>query len=132
MEGYDDAPNPSVKVLPIADQVPRNIEVQLMSLMYKNNLMNHFLWNLSKVESPLCHKCKDDLETPEHIIFYCKKLDQDIQASNAHHYKKANDIEEVTAVDPYIGILNASREEGFINNCVGLLQTCNLRETIIL
>ena len=132
MEGYEGAPNPSVKVLPISDQVPRNCEVQLMSLMYKNNLMNHFLWNLSKVESPLCQKCGDDIETPEHLLFNCKMLDQDLQATIAHHYRKANDIEEVQAIDPYIGIINASREEGFLNNCVELLRTCNLRETIVL
>ena len=132
MEGYNAAPNPSVKVLPIPDQVPRNMEILLMSLMYKNNLMNNFLWSIGRAESPLCHKCKEGIETPEHLILKCRNVNQELQATICRFYQKANESEGHIFIDPYIGIINASREEGFIKACVELIQTCKLKENIIL
>ena len=35
-------------------------------------------------------------------------------------------------LDPYIGILNASREEGFIKGCLQVIENTNLTESIIL
>ena len=132
MDGYTCAPTPSTNMLPIPTNTSRNIEILLMSLMYKNNLMNQFLWNLSRVESPLCHNCRKQSETPEHIIFHCEKINKELRSRVIHHYCKANRIEEYHHIDSYIGILNASREEGFINGCVEIIQQCNLREEIIL
>ena len=132
LEGYTRGPNPSIDILPIPDHVKRSTEILLMSFMYKNNLMNHFLWSLGRVESPRCHKCAVEVETPDHLLFNCNNIDKEIQAKILKQYKKANKLENQQYIDPYIGILNASRDEGFINSCIDLIETCNLREDIIL
>ena len=132
IEGYTEAPDPSVDILPIPDKVPRNVEILLMSFMYRNNLMNQFLWNLGKVESPLCHKCKEEVETPDHLLFHCKNVDQVAQERIVQLYQKVNRIESHQYIDPYTGILNASRDQEFLKCCVNLIKECDLREVIIL
>ena len=32
------------------------------------------LFKLKKVDSPLCYFCKEDLETLEHLLFYCPRV----------------------------------------------------------
>ena len=78
MEGYSAVPEPSVKILPIPKNTSRNEEIILMSFMYKNNLLNNFLWQQDKVESPLCHKCKAAEVTPEHALFECMAIEQEL------------------------------------------------------
>jgi len=51
----------------------RATEVYLLNLMNGHINLNKFLWDLSKVESPLCH-CKEDEETPHHVLICCKDL----------------------------------------------------------
>ena len=132
MEGYYESPKPSVKMLPIPDNASRNEEILLMSLMYKNNLMNNFLWNQGKVESPLCHMCNQLEETPEHILLECSAIDPELQTRIIQNYCKENQLEDIYEIDPYIGILNSSRNEGFMKDCLEVIKTTKLRETIIL
>ena len=132
MDGYNTVPEPSTRILSIPDSTPRNKEILLMSLMYNNNLMNNFLWNQGKVESPLCHMCKTVEESPEHILFECTSINQELQRKVIKNYLTANQVETEHEIDPYIGILNASRSEAFIKACLEVLNTTNLRETIVL
>ena len=119
-------------MLPIPDNASRNEEILLMSLMYKNNLMNNFLWNQGKVESPLCHMCNQLEETPEHILLECSAIDPELQTRIIQNYCKENQLEDIYEIDPYIGILNSSRNEGFMKDCLEVIKTTKLRETIIL
>ena len=132
IDGYNIAPQPSVQMLPIPDNTPRNKEILLMSMMYKNNLMNSFLWTQDRVESPLCHNCKKDVETPEHLLFDCQGINLELRQNILIQYSKANHQYEDQYLDPYIGILNASKEEGFIKGCLQVIENTNLTESIIL
>ena len=132
IEGYSAIPEPSMKILPIPNNTKRNEEILLMSFMYKNNLLNHFLWLQDKVESPLCHKCKISEETPEHILFECLAIEPELQQRIKKNYILENHIQAPHEIDAYIGIINASRNDCFIADCLELVRTSKYRETIIL
>ena len=132
VEGYMDNPKPSVKMLPIPENSSRNEEILIMSFLYKNNLMNNFLWNQSKVESPLCHMCNLSEETPGHILLKCSAINPELQSRIVQKYCQENQLVDIEDIDPYIGIINASRNEGFIADCLEVVKATNLRETIIL
>ena len=51
----------------------RATEVYLLNLLNGHINLNKFLWDMSKVESPLC-QCREEEETPHHVILDCKEL----------------------------------------------------------
>ena len=51
----------------------RATEVYLLNLLNGHINLNKFLWDMSKVESPLCH-CREEEETPQHVILDCKDV----------------------------------------------------------
>ena len=51
----------------------RATEVYLLNLLNGHINLNKFLWDMSKVESPLC-QCREDEETPQHVVIDCKEL----------------------------------------------------------
>ena len=119
LDGYASAPVPNSDRLPIPQNTPRNHEVLLMSLFYKNNLLNHSLWNIDKVSSPLCSACFDEEETAEHVLFQCSAVDEELQSRVARTYRLANHLEDGDAApDSYIGLLNAIKNEQFLVSCL--------------
>ena len=131
LEGYHKYPKASCIPLPIPKYTDRNKEVILMSFMYKNNLLNSFLYTIDRVPSPMCSLCNSEEETPDHILFRCNKVQDDLKQSVIHHYRLATNKEENTCTD-VIDLLNVSRDQNFISSCVNLLNSVNLREEIIL
>ena len=71
LEGYPIAPNPSCDTLPIPPGTSRKSEILLMSMLYKNNLLQDSLYKLGKVPSPMCSLCGLEEETAPHILFSC-------------------------------------------------------------
>ena len=65
IEGYATFPEPHCATLPIPPNTARENEVLLMSLFYKNNIMNGSLYKIGKVPSPLCSLCNQEEETAE-------------------------------------------------------------------
>jgi hypothetical protein len=131
LDGYASSPTPSSDRLPVPLNTPRNVEVLLMSMFYKNNILNQSLWNLGKVPSPLCTACLEQEETAHHIIFQCSAVDEELRARATHHYRLANNLEEGQAdPDSFIGLLNASRDELFIRIMIDIINTLHLRVTV--
>ena len=131
LDGYASAPVPNSDRLPIPQNTPRNHEVLLMSLFYKNNLLNHSLWNIDKVPSPLCSACFEEEETAAHVLFQCSAVDEELRSRVAHTYRLANHIEEGDAApDSYIGLLNAIKNEQFLVSCLDIVKSLSLRETV--
>ena len=60
--------------LVIPRQTSRETEVMIMSLMYKNNLLNEFLFNQNIVESNLCPNCEEEAQTADHLLFRCSSV----------------------------------------------------------
>ena len=131
LEGYDDSPNPSCAKLPIPRNTTREIEVLLMSLLYKNNIMNSSLYKLGRVPSHLCSLCDREEETADHIIFRCTEVDEDLRRNAALNFRLANHLSdrEDIATD-FRGLLSASRHTGFITACTNILNSINLRTSV--
>ena len=132
IDGYATSPTPSSVKTPIPKGTPRNTEVIVMSMFYKNNLLNQMLWNLSKVPSPLCSSCSLQEETPEHILFQCSSVNANLRSEAVSHYNRVNKISDIDEIEPYIGLLNARKDDKFIITCINIVKSLNLRESIVL
>ena len=131
LDGYPIAPNPSCDILPIPSNTSRETEIQLMSLLYKNNLLNNSLYKLSKVPSPLCSFCAQEEETADHILFRCASVEEELRNRAYTNYRLANKLSEgEVEADSYIGLLNASRDKTFICSCIDILSGLNLKVTV--
>ena len=131
LEGYHNYPMPSCSKLPIPSSTNRITEVLVMSMLYKNNLLNSSLYRLGKVPSPLCSLCATEEQTADHILFRCSKVDEDLRQSAWTNYRLANDLSdgEDTAVD-FIGLVNTSRDKNFIMSCMNIVSSIDLNVTI--
>ena len=130
IDGYASAPAPTSDNLPVPQNTPRKVEVLLMSLFYKNNLLNQSLWNLSKVPSPLCSACSQQEETADHILFKCSAVDESLRSNTILLYNLANNFTDEEELDPYIGLLNARSDPLFIQACIDIINSLNLRDSI--
>ena len=131
LEGYPSPPTPSCDIIPIPRNTPRVTEVQLLSLLYKNNLLNQSLYNISKVPSPLCSYCGEEEETADHLLFRCAHVEEQLRLSTSDNYKQALRLGDGDAEpDPFIGLINASRSEQFIKSCLEVIECLNVRVTI--
>ena len=133
LDGYQKYPKPSCTALPIPANTNRSSEVLLMSVMYKNNLMNSSLYKLGKVPSPLCDRCKEEEETVDHTIFRCREVDEELRAQALTCYREANNLvgtEDI--VTDYIDLLSSSRHERFLHACLNIVECNNMRHTITL
>ena len=132
MDGHMTSPNPLSEMLPIPQGTSRNVEVLVMSLLYKNNLLNQNLWNLSQVPSPLCSACSLQEETADHILFECSAVDLNLRTLSKQHYNRINNISDDYNLETYIGLLNARSDPDFILVCINIVKSLRLRETIVL
>lgn len=131
-EGYHCIPIASTSSIPFPLNINREDEVLIMSMFYKNNLTNSFLYefNPNMFSSPLCTYGCQHIETPLHIITaclhnpYCVDLMNIVQSINVG-YEDLNS---------HLNLINASRIKQFISisfdylkNCDELKRTINLR-----
>ena len=90
--------------------------------------MNDSLYKLGKVPSPLCSLCGQEEETSDHILFRCSSVEENLRVRAIAAYELANaDREEE---DTYIGLLNASKNPEFVQACLDVINTVDLRVTI--
>lgn len=121
LEGYHHTPKPSCSRLPIPTNTSRRDEVLIMSLMYSNNLFNsHIYRHTYLVESPLCRKCKQEEETPYHIILQCSD-----QSQEARRLLGEILAEEELQQEDSITLLNGSRHPVFLRLCLDILSENN-------
>ena len=60
-------------------------------------------------------------------------MNEVLRSSVTKNYRHANNLEEGDAApDPYIGLLNASKDEAFIVSCIDIVTSLTLRETVVL
>ena len=88
LDGYPSSPMPSCDIIPFSFNTPREKEVQYMSLIYKNNLLNQFLYNLGRVPSPLCSYCFMEEETAEHLLFKCSYIKDELKLNVTSKYQR--------------------------------------------
>ena len=130
LDGYQLSPTPSCEMIQLPQNTPRKSEVQFMSLLYKNNLLNQSLYNLSKVPSPMCSYCNQEEETADHLIFSCSSVEEQLRKDVKSSYRKALKLKD-RQMEPetYIGILNASRDSNFVKLCIDIISSLDIRVT---
>ena len=132
IEGYATYPEPHYTTLPIPPNTSQN-EVLLMSLFYKNNIMNDSLYKISKVPSPLCSLCNQEEETAEHIIFKCAAVNKDLREDADRKYRSYHNLEHTLNIQPdFIDLLNSSRDPPFVQSCMNIINSVKLRTNVVL
>ena len=130
LDGYHLSPKPSCNNIPIPKNTTRKSEVQLMSLLYKNNLLNQSLYNISKVPSPLCTYCHLEEETAEHLLFKCTFVEEQLRTNAESSYRHAlNLAENEDLPDSYIGLLCACKDAPFVKTCIAIIEKLDIRVT---
>ena len=131
LDGYPNAPNPSCDLIPMPFGTPRKTEVQLISLLYKNNLLHQSLFNIGRNPSPLCRYCNLEEETAEHLLFNCSYVDQHLRRSAHTNYRLALHLsDEDPDPDIYIGLLNVIRNCDFLKTCLDIVSLLNFDVTV--
>ena len=117
LDGYHHIPTPSCSRLPIPKNTTRKQEVLLMSLFYPNNLFNsHMYRNTYLVESPLCGRCREQEETPYHIVLECSNLSNEARTLLRNEISEEEILHQDTST-----ILNGSRNPEFLQICLNIL-----------
>ena len=103
------APVVTTRPIPLPLGTNRKTEVLVLSLFYKQNLLNSFLYLSQRIKckSPLC-KCLEEEQTAHHILVSCKLIDIELRTAMDGILHKLNggrdSVEEVPA--DYISLLN--------------------------
>ena len=112
MEGECRIPTVSCQSLHMPVYTTRDQEVLFMSLFYKNNLMEAFLYSIKRANNPLC-LCGVEAQTAVHAILHC---------SLVLNIKKAKLYESLGGVGGFsediVSFLDASRDKDFVNACI--------------
>ena len=116
MEGESRIPTVSCQSLHLPRYATRDQEVLAMSLFYKNNLMESFLYSIKRSESPLC-PCGDEAQTAVHAILYCKLVPEELREEiNEILGGKGSFYEDI------VTFIDASRDADFIGCCINIFQ----------
>ena len=134
LEGWPDIPRVSLSTLPLPHGTSREQEVLIMSLFYKNNLLNSFLFrhDESKWKTPLC-SCGVEEQTAIHLLTRCALVEDVVRDQAGYLLSIVNGI-SIEGFDDLglVGALNCSRDPLFIEVCRMLVcnESLNLRTEI--
>ena len=118
--GETRVPKVSTNPIPMPLGTPRKIEVIVLSFLYKQNLLNTFLYlaQSKKCASPIC-ECGTDEQTAHHILTSCQLVDDRPRMEILRVVGLCN--EESDPPSDYITLLNCSRDHEFINSCIDIV-----------
>jgi hypothetical protein len=133
-EGWPSAPNVSCSPLPISHGVKRDSEVLLISLLYRQNLLNSFLFHLDRHRwnSPLC-TCGKEEQDALHLLTNCDLVESQVRENLIEPLKLCNGTQyESDAINSPFLILNCARDPQFIGLLLEVVETTDikLRKTI--
>ena len=128
-EGWPEIPSVSCHSLPIiSTSSSREDEVLIMGLMYKNNLLNSFLYRVDNAScsSPLC-TCGVEEQTAIHILTSSPLVDISLRVEAQRIMMFCNDLSPNPIGNPIFNpdctILNCSRDPKFMCLCAEIVKT---------
>ena len=119
MEGWSQVPMVSTTPLKFPHFSSRETEVLVMSLFYKNNVLNSFLFTLDRLKwpSPYC-SCDHEEQTAIHVLTSCSHVDEDLRDQASYLLSVGNEVSSLEDLGtPHLAILNCSRDPKFIEIC---------------
>ena len=122
-QGYARAPNPKCSVIPIPQGTPRDLEVKLLNLFYKNNITNSFLYSIGKAPSPICPSCQTSEDTISHILLDCPNINEVDKTKIQSFINPDQQVDEIAT-------LNLSRNSDFIKTMINITKTHNFPSDI--
>ena len=129
LEGDNRVPTVSYSNLVIPKAASREEEVILMSLFYKNNLLNKFLNTTQKelCASALCI-CEVEEQSAFHVLTNCTLVDETLRNVIISRLLYANDIADSNnLIADHISVLDCSRDEIFISKALEVIRNKNLK-----
>ena len=121
------APAVSTRSIPLPAETSRQTEVLTLSLFYKQNLLNSFLYLSQRIKcpSPICECLMED-QTAYHILVDCKLVDRVLRAEMDRIICMENNknvmFEDIIIMD-YTSVINCSRNSKFISNCIDIVES---------
>ena len=136
LEGCSQIPKVSTLPLPMPPATSREQEVLIMSLFYKNNLLNTFLFTTERriCPSPLC-QCGMEEQTAFHLLSDCDLVELETRDKLVYHLQLGNSVNSAEELaGDHVTILNCSRDKKFIELCRDVVETecLQLQRKIIL
>ena len=124
--GWPFVPKVSVNPLPIPVHTSREVEVLIMSLFYKNNLLNSFLFDLNRnySPSPLC-ACGLEEQTTIHLLTNCDYAEENVRDGAILQLNLGNDNLNLVELGT-IAALNCSRDPRFVQVCKDIVENDRL------
>ena len=111
--------------IPIIRGTPRDTEVILLSMFYKNNLLNSFLnrYNATKFPSSRC-MCQVSEQDAFHIVAECPLVDLELREGVLDRLVIGNDVdEEEDLVRDNITLLNCARDDIFVGRIIEIIKS---------
>ena len=121
LDGQTRIPQVSCDPIKIPIGTNREEEVKFLSVFYKKNLLNGFLFTVEREKclSPLC-ECQLDDQTAFHILTSC----ENVAAAIILMLLLGNDVASADALAAdNISLINCSRDELFVQQCLKALKT---------
>ena len=112
MEGECRIPTVSCQSLHVPVYTTRDQEVLFMSLFYKNNLMEAFLYSIKRADSPLC-LCGVEAQTAVHALLRCSLV---LNINKAELYESLGGVGAFS--EDIVTFLDYSRDKDFVNACI--------------
>ena len=79
----------------------------------------------------MCSLCAAEEETADHILFRCNQVEESLRQSVVTNYKAANNISDSSIVEAdFIQLINTSRNKNFVESCINLINSTNLKVTV--
>ena len=118
--GETRVPRVSTKQISMPLSTPRQTEVIVLSFLYKQNLLNGFLYlaQRKKCTSPICD-CGIEEQTAHHFVASCELVDGRLRSEVGKVLVSCNNMNEPPP--DYISLLNCSRDDSFIKLCIDIV-----------
>ena len=76
----------------------------------------------------MCTLCGSEEGSADHILFRCDQVEENLRQNVVTNYKAANNISEIEA--DFIQLDNTSRNKNFVESCINLVNSTNLKVTV--
>ena len=122
LEGYSVIPEPKCTQIETGNNLNRDEEVLLMSMLYPNNILNSSLntINKDKFPSPLCY-CGEAMQTAHHVLFSCSKIEETKRAEAFYSLQEI--VGDEASIESHLVLLKARNNKRFMSKISEIIKS---------